>query len=142
MVLDTHGLEIRDPPYPKTGTGIMGDFLGYLYSETIKYIKSNQLVDGSELLESVSDRIKFVLSHPNGWAGLPQQRMREAAVLGGLVKNYEDSLERISFVSEGEASALSCLAGGFCSTKFEASSVYSMDGDTVLIRTNSEVSAS
>ncbi|KAL5485834.1 hypothetical protein ACEPAI_6876 [Sanghuangporus weigelae] len=111
--IDTKGLEISPLPQSKTPTAVMGDFLGYLYSETVKYIRIHHS-DSTDLLKSVNDRIKFVLSHPNGWTGLPQQRMREAAVLGRLVKDSEEARTKISFVSEGEASALSCLAGGFC----------------------------
>ncbi|KAL5526738.1 hypothetical protein ACEPAF_8463 [Sanghuangporus sanghuang] len=113
MTIDTKGLEISPLPQSMTPTTVMGDFLGYLYSETVKYIRIHHS-DSADLLKSVKDRIKFVLSHPNGWAGLPQQRMREAAVLGKLVKDSEEARAKISFVSEGEASALSCLAGGFC----------------------------
>ncbi|OCB85339.1 hypothetical protein A7U60_g7645 [Sanghuangporus baumii] len=113
MTIDTKGLEISPLPQSMTPTTVMGDFLGYLYSETVKYIRIHHS-NSADLLKSVKDRIKFVLSHPNGWAGLPQQRMREAAVLGKLVKDSEEARAKISFVSEGEASALSCLAGGFC----------------------------
>ena len=118
MVINTHGLDIGNLPRMKTAVDVMGDFLRYLYMETIKYIKIHHS-DSSELLSSVSGHIRFVLSHPNGWTGLPQQRMREAAVLGGLVDDVGDAHAKIRFVSEGEASALSCLAGGFCPRNLE-----------------------
>jgi len=46
----------------------------------------------------------FVLSHPNGWEGKEQSRMRKAAVKGGLVPDDSSGHSRISFVTEGEAS--------------------------------------
>lgn len=118
MKLETHGLKIDPLPETKTVTDVMSDFLRYLYMETLRYITINHS-DSTELLNSVSGHIKFVLSHPNGWTGLPQQRMREAAVLGGLVDSMENARSKIRFVSEGEASALSCLAGGFCPPNLE-----------------------
>ena len=118
MEVETHGLKIANLPETKTATEVMGDFLRYLYIETIKYISVHHS-DSADLLSSVSDHDRFVLSHPNGWTGLPQQRMREAAVHGGLVDDMEDAHAKIRFVSEGEASALSCLASGFCPANLE-----------------------
>ena len=123
MKLETHGLKIDPLPETKTVTDVMSDFLRYLYMETLRYITINHS-DSTELLNSVSGHIKFVLSHPNGWTGLPQQRMREAAVLGGLVDSMENARSKIRFVSEGEASALSCLAGGFCPPNLEVRADY------------------
>ena len=123
MKLETHGLKIDALPEAKTVIDVMTDFLRYLYMETLRYITINHS-DSTELLNSVSGHIKFVLSHPNGWTGLPQQRMREAAVLGGLVDSMENARSKIRFVSEGEASALSCLAGGFCPPNLEVRADY------------------
>lgn len=123
-VINTNGLDMGTLPARKTPTEIMGDFLSYLYSETVKYIETHHS-DSAELLNKVTARTKFVLSHPNGWTGLPQQRMREAAILGKLVKDREEARAKISFVSEGEASALSCLAGGFCPSNLDVSNTSS-----------------
>jgi hypothetical protein len=57
-------------------------------------------------------QIDFVLTHPNGWEGAQQEMMRRAAVLGGLVKSQEEADNRISFVTEGEASLHFCLHSG------------------------------
>ena len=112
-VMNTNGLELGTLPDDLTPTKVMGDFLRYLYTEALEYIKTYH-ADGSEIIDEVGDNKSFILSLPNGWAGLPQQRMREAAVVGGLVKNDNEARNKIKFVSEGEASALSCLANGLC----------------------------
>ena len=91
----------------------MGDFLRYLYTEALEYIKTHH-IDGREIINEVGDNKSFILSLPNGWAGLPHQHMRVAAVIGGLVTSYEEAQCKIKFVSEGEASALACLANKLC----------------------------
>jgi hypothetical protein len=58
--------------------------------------------------KSVENDVYFVLSHPNGWEGKQQSQMRNAAIAAGLVDKSEAS-DRISFVSEGEASLHFCL---------------------------------
>lgn len=72
----------------------------------MRYIQERQ---GVELWESVQDDIDFILSHPNGWEGKQQAEMRRAAVAAGLVKNESEALERVRFVTEGEASLHFCL---------------------------------
>ena len=111
--MSTNGLELGTLPDDLTPTKVMGDFLRYLYTEALEYIKIHH-IDGHEILDEVGDNKSFILSLPNVWTGLPQQRMREAAVVGGLVKNDNEARNKIKFVSEGEASALSCLANGLC----------------------------
>ena len=113
--INSNGLTIKDLPPWTTNPKVMGDFLRYLYQETLGFIKERHS-DSEELLKCVTDRTSLILSHPNGWTGLPQQHMREAAIFGGLVKDMADGLKKIRFVSEGEASALSCLASGLCTS--------------------------
>lgn len=105
-------LEMDDLPPDMSAEDVMADFMNYLYKETIKYIEEHH-ADGKSIVNQVRDRIQFVFSHPNGWAGMPQQRYRRCAVLAGMLKNGEEARRRIRFVSEGEASALSCLASKF-----------------------------
>ncbi|PAV16431.1 hypothetical protein PNOK_0805100 [Pyrrhoderma noxium] len=113
MEINTNGLELGTLPDDLSPTKVMGDFLRYLYTEALEYIKTHH-IDGREIINEVGDNKSFILSLPNGWTGLPQQRMREAAVIGGLVKNDNEARTKIGFVSEGEASALACLANGLC----------------------------
>ncbi|PAV16120.1 pH-response regulator [Pyrrhoderma noxium] len=107
----TNDLELSTLPDDLTPTKVMGDFLRYLYTESLEYIRAHH-IDVNEILDDIRGRKSFVLSLPNGWTGLPQQRLREAAVIGGLVKNDNEARSKIKLVSEGEASALTCLANG------------------------------
>ena len=93
------------PPLPpnKQAVDILGDYLLYLYNCARTYIHESH-ANGIDLWNSVVDDIHFVLSHPNGWEGIQQSRMRKAALLGGLVPDSEAAIARISFVTEGEAS--------------------------------------
>ena len=111
MQLQTNGLKIGDLPPKKTAEEVMGDFLRYLVDCTGQYITNSDL-DGRDLWHKHKDDAVFVLGHPNGWSGYPQQRYRASAILGGLVPDTPEGRQRIKFVTEGEASALACLSGG------------------------------
>ncbi|KAI0708754.1 hypothetical protein C8T65DRAFT_740136 [Cerioporus squamosus] len=108
--LDSDEVNRRDlPPLPpgKTVVQVFADFLGYL-------------------LLRASDQIDFVLSHPNGWEGLQQGKMRQAAVLAGLVPDNAAGHARIHFVTEGEASLHFCVQSGLTSESIET-------GESVMI---------
>ena len=128
--LETNGLILQPASFPTsdglTIVQVLSDFLRYLYKETLDYIGRFH-ADGNELRPIAEENTTFVLSHPNGWIGLPQQRMREAAMRGGLVKNAEESQSRINFVSEGEASALACLANGLCPSNLQVNGFFSLN---------------
>jgi len=72
-------------------------------------------VNGQDLWKSVERDIEFVLTHPNGWEGEQQGKMRRAAVLGGLILDTTDAHDRVQFVTEGEASLHFCVGSGFAS---------------------------
>ncbi|KAM6499518.1 hypothetical protein JOM56_005026 [Amanita muscaria] len=91
-------------PKNKTPVQVFGDFLRYLFKSTKKYIWDSEPWSW----KSVKRNIYFVLSHPNRWEGKQQSQMRNAAIAAGLV-DKSLALERISFVSEGEASLHFCL---------------------------------
>ena len=90
-------------PLDKTIVQVFSDFLKYLLECSSRYIQESE-VNGVNLWASVQKDIDFVLSHPNGWDGKEQEKLRSAAVLGGLIPDTPDGHARISFVSEGEAS--------------------------------------
>ncbi|KIL60615.1 hypothetical protein M378DRAFT_14065 [Amanita muscaria Koide BX008] len=96
--------KLRSFPKNKTPFQVFGDFLRYLFQSTKKYIMGSELWSW----DSVERNTYFVLSHPNGWEGKQQSQMRKAAIAAGLVDESEAS-ERVSFVSEGEASLHFCL---------------------------------
>lgn len=56
--------------------------------------------------------MQFVLSHPNGWEGAQQTKMRRAAIQGGLIPDTDEGKSRIRFVTEGEASLHACVLNG------------------------------
>ncbi|KIL57674.1 hypothetical protein M378DRAFT_171507 [Amanita muscaria Koide BX008] len=93
-------------PFPKNKTPVQvfGDFLRYLFKSTKKHIWDSEPWSW----KSVKRNIYFVLSHPNRWEGKQQSQMRNAAIAAGLV-DKSLALERISFISEGEASLHFCL---------------------------------
>lgn len=105
------GFKVGELPRGKTPEQVFGDYLRYLYDETAEFIKQSHS-DGDEIWEKVKDRAIFVLGHPNGWKGLPQQRYRTSAIIGGLIPDTDEGRARVKFVTEGEASALACLSGG------------------------------
>lgn len=82
---------------------VFADFLEYLLECASKYIEESH-ANGADLWNSVKNNTDFVLSHPNGWEGSEQSRMRDAAVLAGLVPDDPSGRSRVSFVTEGEAS--------------------------------------
>ncbi|KAL5485841.1 hypothetical protein ACEPAI_6883 [Sanghuangporus weigelae] len=109
--LETYGLKLGELPPGKTAEEVMSDFLRYLVDETSRYISATH-INENELWNKVKDEAVYVHGHPNGWSGYTQQRYRSAAVKGGLVPDTNEGYNRIKFVTEGEASALSCLRGG------------------------------
>jgi hypothetical protein len=103
------GLNVNDiPALPpnKTVIDIFSYILRYLYGSTKQYIRGRQ---GDDMWESFGTNIDFVLGHPNGWEARQQSLMRRAAIAAGLVANTAEGSERISFVTEGEASLHYCL---------------------------------
>jgi hypothetical protein len=106
-------LSDRIPPLPpnKTVVEVFADFLAYLLECASSYIQDNH-ANGEKLWASVEDEIYFVLSHPNGWEGPQQAKMREAAVLAKLIPDTTAGRGRLSFVTEGEASLHFSLKNG------------------------------
>ena len=105
---------MRDlPPLPpgKTVVSVLADFLSYLFSCAKRYICETHAA-GDSLWASFEDRIEFVLSHPNGWEGLQQGKMREAAAMAGLVPSAAAGDAHVHFVTEGEASLNFCIQSG------------------------------
>ncbi|KAF8333705.1 hypothetical protein F5887DRAFT_1286174 [Amanita rubescens] len=102
------GFDDRDiPALPrnKSVIDIFSDLLRYTYKSTNQYIRERH---GDDMLRSVGNNIEFILSHPNCWECLQLSEMRPAAINADLV-NANEAPERISFVTEGEASLHFCL---------------------------------
>jgi len=101
----------RPLPKRKTAVHVFGDFLAYLYRCTRNFITDTH-ANGAVLWNQVENDIQFVLSHPNGWEGAQQSKMRRAAIYGGLIPESNEGKARIRFVTEGEASLHACVLNG------------------------------
>ncbi|KAI0704715.1 hypothetical protein C8Q76DRAFT_631269 [Earliella scabrosa] len=145
--LDSIEIQRSDlPPLPpgKDVVDVFADFLRYLYTCAQNYIRGTH-ANGDSLWISLEDRIKIILSHPNGWEGLQQGKMRQAAVKGGLVPNTRSGHDRVHFVTEGEASLNFCVHSGLTTeTLQEGQSVVIVDagGGTVNISSYTFLSSS
>jgi hypothetical protein len=95
--------EISPLPLKKTVVEIFADFLAYLLECASSFIQETH-ANGADLWRSVKNEIHFVLSHPNGWEGRQQAKMRKASVLAKLIPDTTAGHDRLSFVTEGEAS--------------------------------------
>lgn len=112
--MESEGLrkaDLKPLPPNKTAVQVFGDFLGYLFRCAKQYIIDTH-PNGASLWQSVEQRVDIVLSHPNGWEGAQQGKMREAAVYAGLVSDDPQGHSKIHFVTEGEASLLYCINSG------------------------------
>ncbi|KAI6108131.1 hypothetical protein F5141DRAFT_1120837 [Pisolithus sp. B1] len=111
MKLDMNGMRLSSLPRNKAAVDVFGDFLNYLFRCTRNFIIDTH-ANGEGLWRAVEQGIEFVLSHPNGWEGAQQTKMRRAAVYGGLVPDTDEGRARIRFVTEGEASLHACIQSG------------------------------
>lgn len=93
-------------PKSKTAIDVFADYFRYLHCCTLKYISETH-ANGATLLSSLEEHTEFVITHPNGWEGLPQSHLRKAAARGGLVPEPNDP--RIHFITEGEAALHFCM---------------------------------
>ncbi|KAE9394398.1 hypothetical protein BT96DRAFT_958796 [Gymnopus androsaceus JB14] len=93
MKLDFNGMRLGPLPYRKSAVDTLH-------------------ANGASLWKAVEHDIQFVLSHPNGWEGAQQTKMRRAAVYGGLIPDTDEGKARIRFVTEGEASLHACVLNG------------------------------
>ncbi|THV07338.1 hypothetical protein K435DRAFT_815567 [Dendrothele bispora CBS 962.96] len=111
MKLNMNGMRMAPLPCEKTAVHVFGDFLSYLFLCTRSFIVDTH-ANGASLWKTVEHEIQFVLSHPNGWEGVQQTKMRRAAVYGGLIPDTNEGKARIRFVTEGEASLHACVLNG------------------------------
>jgi len=108
------------PPLPpnKSVVNVFADFLRYLLECASSYIQETH-PSGVDLWKAHKNEIHFVLSHPNGWEGKEQSQMRQAAVEAGLVPDTLPGYDRVSFVTEGEASLHFAVENGVLSKASE-----------------------
>ncbi|KAL7278333.1 hypothetical protein ACG7TL_008309 [Trametes sanguinea] len=95
----------------KTAVDVLADFLAYLFQCALTFIFEAH-DNGRSIWNSCQDRTEFILSHPNGWGGLQQGLLRDAAVAARLIPDGAVGRERVHFVTEGEASLHFCMRNG------------------------------
>jgi hypothetical protein len=100
-------------PKGKTIVDVFADFMGYLFDSTKALFKASE-PNGELRWKSVSNSVELVLTHPNGWGGPQQTKLRTAAIKAGIVPDTPSGHSRVHFVTEGEASF------NFCATHTQA----------------------
>ena len=105
---------------------VFADFLSYLFTCAKRYICETHSA-GDSIWASFEDRIEFVLSHPNGWEGLQQSKMREDAIMGGLVPSAAAGNAHVHFLTEGEASLNFCIQSGLANETMRVSVILRHD---------------
>ncbi|KAF7362769.1 hypothetical protein MVEN_00626600 [Mycena venus] len=106
-------LPLSLPPLPrnKSALEVFADFLHYLFHCARSYI-TDSYPNGGALWIGLEGNMEFVLTHPNGWEGKQQAKMRKAAIMAGLIPDTPSGHQRIRFVTEGEASLHFCIMNG------------------------------
>ena len=94
-------------PRGKTIIDVFADFMRYLFDSTEALFKSSE-PSGELRWGSILKSIELVLTHPNGWRGPQQSRLRTAAVKAGIIRDTPAGHARVHFVTEGEASFCFC----------------------------------
>ena len=94
-------------PAGKTIVDLFSDFIRYLFDSTIAHIKEVEPT-GELLWKNFGPTVELVLTHPNGWEGQQQEVMHKAVVQAGIF-TAEEARNRLSFVTEGEASFNYCV---------------------------------
>ena len=100
-------------PRGKSIIDVYADFMRYLFDSTKALFKSSE-PNGELRWGSISNSIELVLTHPNGWGGPQQTKLRTAAVKAGIVPDTPAGHSSVHFVTEGEASF------SFCATQTQA----------------------
>ncbi|PPQ94461.1 hypothetical protein CVT25_000853, partial [Psilocybe cyanescens] len=123
------------PPLPegKTVIDVFAEFLRYLHQCARTYIEETY-PNRADMCKNLENRTDFVLTHPNGWEGTQQSQIRRAAVWAGLIPNSPAGQQRLSFVTEGEASLHRCIQEGLTTHAIEqGKGVLTVDagGDTI-----------
>jgi hypothetical protein len=104
----------RLPPLPisKQLTEVFGDYFAYLVTCIKSFVQSEHPTLSHEDTVSLFNAAAYVISHPNGWEGSQQSKLRNAAIYAKMVPDTPEGRSRIVFVSEGEASLHYCVKGG------------------------------
>ncbi|PVF96872.1 hypothetical protein CPB86DRAFT_476873 [Serendipita vermifera] len=101
-------LEIPELPTGTSLSQIYSDFIKYLYHKMRDFFMENT-PNGRNIWTRIQSRATFIFCTPNGWDISQHVFMRNAAVAANLVP-MNGAEERISFITEGEASVHYAIA--------------------------------
>ena len=96
-------------PRGKTIVDVFADFMRYLFDSTKAVFKASE-PNGEIRWNSVSSSVHLLLTHPNGWGGPQQVKLRTAAIKAGIVPDTPAGHASVHFVSEGEANFSFCVS--------------------------------
>jgi hypothetical protein len=113
----TGSAQISDLPLNKTVVYVLADWLKYLNDCARQYIQETDPVVGPDIWNG--PEIHYILSHPNGWEGPQQALMKQAAEKAGLITS--DGKNKVTFITEGEASLNRCIDKGLMTESIRAS---------------------
>lgn len=108
-------MKLKPLPQGKTVVDVFTDFLSYLFECTKAYIEEAH-PSGKSLWSSFEGVYEIILSHPNGWGGSQQAKMRDAVIRAGILPDTPAGNQRLHFVTEGEASMNYCVGRGLAET--------------------------
>jgi len=113
-------------PKGKSTIDLFADFIRYLFNSTVAHIKEVEPT-GEALWENFESTVELVLTHPNGWEGRQQELMRKAVVQAGIF-NEDGARGRVTFVTEGEASANYCITNVKAGELLQVSAISQFSG--------------
>lgn len=104
------------PPLPlnKNVVCVFADFLKWIFECIRKHLIEKEPLVGEKHWGKLYKDIDFIITHPNGWEGAQQEKMRRAAVLAELVPDMKSGCKRIIFLTEGESNIHYCLHNHLC----------------------------
>ncbi|CAE7118458.1 unnamed protein product [Rhizoctonia solani] len=114
-----HELKLDPLPFGVILRQVYSDFLGYLLKHTRSYF-GDHIIDGQTIWERYSPTMELVIAHPNGWNAQEQSFLRSAAVSAGFATS-EETLSKVRFVTEAEASVHFCIHHTNLGTVLQAS---------------------
>lgn len=104
-------MQLKPLPKGKTAVDVFADVLKYLLACTKTFIQESH-ANGESLWNSVASTYEVILTHPNGWGGSQQTKMRDAALRAKLIPDTTAGAQRLHFLTEGEASMNYCVSLG------------------------------
>ncbi|KAG2016364.1 hypothetical protein CC2G_009535 [Coprinopsis cinerea AmutBmut pab1-1] len=109
----SNDVKSRLPPLPqgKTVVQVLADFLRYLRRCAKRFIQDTH-IGGEDLWRTLEPYMHYVITHPNGWEGYQQSQIRKAVVQARLIADRPSGHDRVTFVTEGEASLHFAIENG------------------------------